>query len=74
LDIIKLGSLCSLKTYLIKHLATKIALIDFIGIIYRIFIKRSTTIIIFVNPLLLGRSTIKLIEISHHLYIGIGNG
>ena len=74
MDIIKLGSLCSLKTYLTKHLATKIALIKFIGIMCRIFIKQSITTIIFINPLLLGKSTIKLIEISRHFYIGIGNG
>ena len=74
MDIIKLGSPCSLKTYLTKYLATEIALINFIGIIYRIFIKQLTTIIIFINPLLLGKSTIKLIKISRHLYIGIGNG
>ena len=73
MDIIELGSLCSLKTYLIKHLATKIVLIKFIGIIYRIFIRQLITTIIFVNPLLLGKSTIKLIKISRHLYIGIGN-
>ena len=72
-DIIKLGSLCSLKTYLTKYLATKIVLIEFIGIIYCIFIKRSTTIIIFINLLLLGKSTIKLIKILRHFYIGIGN-
>ena len=74
MDIIKLGSLYSLKTYLIKHLVTKIVLIDFIGIIYRIFIRRLITTIIFINPLLLGKSTIKLIKISRHFYIGIGNG
>ena len=74
MDIIKLGSLYSLKIYLTKYLATKIVLIDFIEIIYRIFIRRSTTTIIFINPLLLGRSTIKLIKISRHLYIGINNG
>jgi hypothetical protein len=73
LDTIELGSLCNLKTYLIKHLATKIALIESIGTICRIFIKQLTTTIIFVNLLLLGKSTIKLIEISRHLYIGIGN-
>jgi hypothetical protein len=73
LDTIKLGSLCNLKIYLIKHLATKTALIDFIGIIYRIFIRRLTTTIIFINPLLLDKSTIKSIKISRHLYIGIGN-
>ena len=73
LDIIKLGSLCSLKTYLTKYLATKIVLIDSIGIIYRIFIRQSATTIIFINLLLLGKSTIKLIKISRHLYIGIGN-
>ena len=60
--------------YLIKHLAIKIVLIKSIGIIYCIFIRRSTTTIIFVNLLLLGKSTIKLIKISRHLYIGIGNG
>jgi len=74
LDIIKLGSLYSLKTCLIKHSATNIILIESIGIIYYIFIKWLTTTIIFVNLLLLGKSTIKLIKISRHLYIGIGNG
>ena len=74
LDIIKLESLYSLKTYLTKYLATKIALIKFIGIIYRIFIRRLTTTIIFINPLLLGKSTIKLIKILRHFYIKIGNG
>ena len=74
MDIIKLGNLCSLKTYLIKYLATKIVLIESIEIIYRIFVKRSTTIIIFVNLLLLSKSTIKLIKISRYFYIGIGNG
>ena len=74
MDIIKLESLCSLKIYLTKHLATEIVLIKFIGIICRIFIRRLTTIIIFINPLLLGKSTTKSIEISRHLYIGIGNG
>ena len=74
LDIIELGSPYSLNIYLIKHLATKIALIDFIGIIYRIFVRRLTTTIIFVNLLLLGKSTIKLIKILRHFYIGIGNG
>ena len=74
MDIIELGSLCSLKTYLIKHLATKITLIEFMGIIYYIFVRQSTTTIIFVNLLLLGKFTIKLIKISRHLYIEIGNG
>ena len=74
MDIIKLGSLCSLKTYLIKYLATKIVLIEFIGIMYHIFIRRLTTTIIFVNLLLLGKSIIKLIEILRHFCIGIGNG
>ena len=60
--------------YLIKYSATEIVLIKSIGIIYYILIRRLTTTIIFVNLLLLGKSTIKLIEISHHLYIGIGNG
>jgi hypothetical protein len=73
LDTIKLKSLYNLKIYLIKYSATKTVLIEFIGIIYRIFVKRLTTTIIFVNLLLLGKSTIKLIEISHHLCIGIGN-
>jgi hypothetical protein len=59
--------------YLIKYLATEIALIDSIGIICRIFIRRLTTTIIFVNPLLLGRSTIKLIKILRYLCIGISN-
>ena len=74
LDIIKLGSLYSLKIYLTKYSATEIVLIKFIGIIYRIFIKQSTTTIIFINLLLLGKSTIKSIEISRYLCIGIGNG
>ena len=73
-NIIKLGSLYSLKTYLIKYSATKTVLIESIGIMYCIFIKRLTTTIIFVNPLLLGKSTIKLIKISRYLYIRIGNG
>jgi hypothetical protein len=72
-DIIELGSLCSLKTYLIKYSATKTVLIESIGTIYRIFIRQLTTTIIFVNPLLLSKSTIKLIKISHHLCIRIGN-
>jgi hypothetical protein len=72
-DIIELGSLCSLKTYLTKHSATKTALIESIGTIYRIFIRRSTTTMIFINLLLLGKSTIKSIKISRHLCIGIGN-
>ena len=74
LNIIKLGSLYSLKTYLIKHLATKIVLVKSIEIIYCIFIKRLTTTIIFVNLLLLGKSTIKLIKILRHFYIRISNG
>ena len=73
MDIIKLENLYSLKTYLLKHLATKTALIKSIGIIYRIFIRRLTTTIIFINPLLLGKSTIKLIKTSRHFYIKIGN-
>ena len=73
MDIIELGSLYSLKTYLTKHLATKTALIKYMGTIYCIFIRRSTTTIIFINPLLLGKSTIKLIKILRHLCIGIGN-
>ena len=74
MDIIKLESLYSLKTYLIKHLATKIVLIKFIGIIYRIFIRRLTTTIIFINLLLLGKSTIKLIKTLRYFYIKISNG
>ena len=74
LNTIELGSLCSLKTYLIKYLATKIVLINFMGIICRIFIRRLTTTIIFINLLLLGRSTIKLIKILRHLYIRTDNG
>jgi len=74
LDIIVLGSPYSLKTCLIKHSATNIVLIESIGIIYYIFVRRLTTTIIFVNLLLLGKSTIKLIEISRHLCIRIGSG
>ena len=74
MDIIKLGSLYSLKTYLTKHLATNIALIKSIGIIYYIFIRQLTTTITFINPLLLGKLTIKSIKISRYLYIRIGNG
>ena len=59
---------------LIKYLVTEIALIDFIRIIYRIFAKRLTITIIFINLLLLGRFTIKLIKISRHLYIKTDNG
>jgi hypothetical protein len=59
--------------YLIKHSATKTALIEFIGTMCRIFIRWSTTTIMFVNPLLLGKSTIKSIEILRHFYIGISN-
>ena len=55
LDIMKLGSLYSLKIYLTKYSATDIVLIKSIGIIYYIFIRRSTTTIIFINPLLLGK-------------------
>ena len=73
MNIIELGSLCSLKMYLTKHSAIKIVLIDFIGIIYRIFIRRSTTTMIFINPLLLGRSTIKLIKILCYFYIKTDN-
>ena len=73
MDIIKLGSLCSLKTYLTKYLVTEIALIKSMGTICRIFIKQLTTTIIFINLLLLDKFTIKLIKISRHLYIGIGN-
>ena len=74
MDIIELGSLYSLKIYLTKHSPTKTVLIKFIGIIYRIFIRRLTTTIIFINLLLLGKFIIKLIKISRHFYIGIGNG
>ena len=73
MDIIKLESLCSLKMYLIKYSATETVLIKSIGTIYRIFIKQLTTTIIFINLLLLGKFTIKLIKMSRHLYIGIGN-
>jgi len=57
-----------------KHLATNITLIESIGIIYRIFIRWLITTITFVNLLLLGKLTIKLIKISRYLYIRIGNG
>jgi len=73
-DIIILRSLYSLKTCLIKYLATNIALIKSIGIIYRIFIKQLTTTIIFINLLLLGKLTKKLIKILRYLYIGISSG
>ena len=73
MDIIELESLYNLKIYLIKYLATKIVLIKFIEIIYRIFIRRLTTTIIFINPLLLGKFTIKLIRTLRHFYIRIGN-
>ena len=74
MDIIKLGSLYSLKTYLIKHLVTKAVLIKSMEIMCCIFTRRLTTTIIFVNLLLLGKSTIKSIKILRYLYIGIGNG
>ena len=73
LDTIKLENLYSLKIYLIKYIATEIILINSIGIIYCIFIKQLTTTIIFVNPLLLGKSTIKSIKISRHLCIRTDN-
>ena len=73
MDTIKLGNPYSLKTYLTKYLATNIVLIKSIGIIYRIFIRRLITTIIFVNLLLLGKLTIKLINMSCYLYIGIGS-
>ena len=60
--------------YLIKHLATKAVLIKSIEIIYRIFVRQSTITIMFVNLLLLGKFTTKLIKISRYLYIKIGNG
>ena len=60
--------------YLTKYLATKVVLIKSIGIMCRIFIKWLITTIIFINPLLLNKSTIKLIKISRHFYIGISNG
>ena len=59
--------------YLIKYLATELVLIKSIGIIYCIFIRQLTTIIIFINLLLLGKSTIKLIKISRYLYIKTNN-
>jgi len=68
-----LRSLYSLKTYLIKHLATNIVLIKSIGIIYRIFIRRLITTIIFINLLLLGKLTTKLIKILRYLCIGISS-
>jgi len=69
-----LGSLYSLKTCLIKHLATNITLIKSIEIICHIFIRWLTTTIIFINLLLLGKLTIKLIKISRHFCIGISSG
>jgi hypothetical protein len=44
-----------------------------IGIICYIFIRRLITTIIFVNLLLLGKSTIKSIKISYYLCIGISS-
>ena len=73
MDIIKLKNLYSLKIYLIKYLVTKIVLIKSIEIIYYIFIRRLTTTIIFINLLLLNKSTIKLIKILRYFYIKIGN-
>ena len=55
------------------NINTKRVLIKFIGIIYCIFIRRLTTTIIFINPLLLGKSIIKLIKILRYLCIKIGN-
>jgi len=57
-----------------KTFGYNIILIKSIGIIYRIFIRQLTTTIIFVNPLLLGKSTTKLIKMSRYLCIGIGSG
>jgi hypothetical protein len=59
--------------YLTKYSATKTVLIKSIGTMCYIFVKWLTTTIIFINPLLLGKSTIKLIKISRYLYIGIDN-
>jgi len=59
--------------YLIKYSATNIALIKSMGIICRIFIRWLTTIIIFMNLLLLNKSVIKLIEMSRYFYIRIGS-
>ena len=60
--------------YLTKYSATDIVLIEFIGIIYRIFVKWLMTTMTFINLLLLGKSTIKLIKISRYLCIGISSG
>ena len=73
MDIIKLESLYSLKTYLTKYLVTKRVLIKSIGIIYRMFIRRLTIILIFINLLLLGRSIIKSIKILRYFYIKTNN-
>ena len=73
MDIIKLGSLYSLKIYLIKYLATEIVLIKSIKAICRISIRQLTTTIIFINLLLLNKSTIKLIKILYYFCIGISN-
>src|SRR6266536_4684701 len=48
--------------------------IEFIKIIYHIFVNRSIVIIIFVYLLVSGRLITKLIEISRYLHIGISNG
>ena len=65
MDIIELESLYSLKIYLIKYLATEIALIKFIGIICCIFIRQLTTTIIFIK-VEFGAATAA--EHAHHLY------
>jgi len=59
--------------YIIKYLVTNIILIKSLGIIYRVFIRRLITTIIFINLLLLGKLTIKLIKMSRYLYIRIGS-
>jgi hypothetical protein len=50
-------------------LATKIALIKSIGIIYCIFVRRLIITIIFVNLLLLSKSTIKLIKVTTIVFL-----
>jgi hypothetical protein len=56
-----------------KYLVTETVLIKSIGTMYYIFIKQLIITIIFINLLLLGKSTIKLIKILRYLCIGIGN-
>ena len=74
MDIIKLKSLYSLKTYLIKYSATEIVLIKSIKIIYRIFIRRLTTTIIVYTNLMVQVSRIQGHEIHVVSYARLDGG